>query len=427
MPIRRHCIRRYSQPSMALAAALLCSTATHAQGTDSFKIAFIDPLSGPFVSTGELMRDHVQYAVEDVNAKGGLFNGAKLQLLQFDSKLSAQESQAALQAAIDQGARVVVTGGSGSSVVAALVQAASRHNQRNPGKEVLVLNHSSIDPELTGKACSFWHFMFDANTAMRMQAIASYIKTQPGIRKVYLLNQDYAHGKQWAAYGRQMVSAARPDIQFTGEMLHPIGRVKDFAPYVAKIKETAADSVITGNWGQDLTLLLKSAADSGYDLRYFNHSAGGMPGTVTSFAQTRIGQLTWVAEWHPGQAGRPLADARAQEYKARMGKDFLAPRMDLVPRMLAAAMAKAQSTEPVKIALALEDLQMDTVVGPVRMRGKDHQLLLPQVVNTIAPVDGKLVKTGWEGTNYGFRTDAVYTPEQVELPTDCQMKRPGGR
>ena len=160
---------------------------------------------------------------------------------------------------------------------------------------------------------------------------------------------------------------------------------------------------------------------------YVKDSAGGMPGTVTSFAQTRIGQLTWVAEWHPGQAGRPLADARAQEYKARMGKDFLAPRMDLVPRMLADAMSKAQSTEPVKIALALEDLQMDTVVGPVRMRGKDHQLLLPQVVNTIAPVDGKLVKAGWEGTNYGFRTDAVYTPEQVELPTDCQMKRPGGR
>ena len=101
--------------------------------------------------------------------------------------------------------------------------------------------------------------------------------------------------------------------------------------------------------------------------------------------------------------------------------------MDLVPRMLAAAMAKAQSTEPVKIALAMEDLQMDTVVGPVRMRGKDHQLLLPQVVNTIAPADGKLVKAGWEGTNYGFRTDAVYTPEQVELPTDCQMKRPGSR
>lgn len=408
----------------ALAAAAACTAALSAQAAEPFKIAFIDPLSGPFVSTGELMRDHVQYAVDDVNAKGGLYNGDKLQLLQFDSKLSAQESQSALQAAIDQGARVVVTGGSGSSVVAALVQAASRYNQRNPGKEVLVLNHSSIDPDLTGRSCSFWHFMFDANTAMRMQAIANYIKTQPAIQKIYLLNQDYAHGKQWAHYGRDLVGKARPDIQFVGETLHPIGRVKDFAPYVAKIKEAGADSVITGNWGQDLALLLKSAADSGYNLRYFNHSAGGFPGTVTSISQTRIGQLTWVAEWHPGQADRPQADARARDYKARTGKDFLAPRMDLVPRMLAAAVAQAQSTEPVKIAKALEDLQMDTIVGPVKMRGKDHQLLLPQVVNTIAPVDGKLVKTGWEGTNYGFRTDAVYTPQQVELPTECQMKRP---
>lgn len=408
----------------ALAAAAACTAALSAQAAEPFKIAFIDPLSGPFVSTGELMRDHVQYAVDDVNAKGGLYNGDKLQLLQFDSKLSAQESQSALQAAIDQGARVVVTGGSGSSVVAALVQAASRYNQRNPGKEVLVLNHSSIDPDLTGRSCSFWHFMFDANTAMRMQAIANYIKTQPAIQKIYLLNQDYAHGKQWAHYGRDLVGKARPDIQFVGETLHPIGRVKDFAPYVAKIKEAGADSVITGNWGQDLALLLKSAADSGYNLRYFNHSAGGFPGTVTSISQTRIGQLTWVAEWHPGQADRPQADARARDYKARTGKDFLAPRMDLVPRMLAAAVAQARSTEPVKIAKALEDLQMDTIVGPVKMRGKDHQLLLPQVVNTIAPVDGKLVKTGWEGTNHGFRTDAVYTPQQVELPTECQMKRP---
>ncbi|MFD2754893.1 branched-chain amino acid ABC transporter substrate-binding protein [Comamonas terrae] len=408
----------------ALAAAAACTAALSAQAAEPFKIAFIDPLSGPFVSTGELMRDHVQYAVDDVNAKGGLYNGDKLQLLQFDSKLSAQESQSALQAAIDQGARVVVTGGSGSSVVAALVQAASRYNQRNPGKEVLVLNHSSIDPDLTGRSCSFWHFMFDANTAMRMQAIANYIKTQPAIQKIYLLNQDYAHGKQWAHYGRDLVGKARPDIQFVGETLHPIGRVKDFAPYVAKIKEAGADSVITGNWGQDLALLLKSAADSGYNLRYFNHSAGGFPGTVTSISQTRIGQLTWVAEWHPGQADRPQADARARDYKARTGKDFLAPRMDLVPRMLAAAVAQARSTEPVKIAKALEDLQIDTIVGPVKMRGKDHQLLLPQVVNTIAPVDGKLVKTGWEGTNYGFRTDAVYTPQQVELPTECQMKRP---
>ena len=408
--------------ALALAAALACGAA---QAQETYKLAYIDPLSGPFANVGELMLTHISYAVEDINAKGGALKGkVKLELIQLDSKLSAQESQSALQSAIDQGARAIVTGGSGSSVVAALVQAANRWNQRNPGKEVLVLNHSSIDPDLTGKACSFWHFQTEANTAMKMKAIANFIKKTPDIKKVYLLNQDYAHGRQWASYGRQLVNLARPDVQFVGETLHPIGRVKDFAPYVANVKAAGADSTITGNWGQDLTLLIKAAAEAGENQRFFNHSAGAMPGTVAAVAATRLGQLTWVAEWHPGQAGTPKVDALAKAYKARTGKEFLSPRMDLTPRLLVAAIDKAGSTESVKVARAMEDLVLDSSVGPVRMRGEDHQLLLPQVVNTIAPVDGKLVKQGWEGTNYGFRTDAVYSGNELAQGTECKMQRP---
>ena len=406
------------------AVALAAVLAANVQAQTTYKLAYIDPLSGPFANVGELMLAHTQFAVDDINAKGGVLGGTKLQLLQFDSKLSAQESQSALQAAIDQGAKAIVTGGSGSSVVTALVQSVARWNQRNPGKELLVLNHSSIDPEMTGKACSFWHFQTEANTAMKMKALANTIKKTPDVKKVYLLNQDYAHGKQWATYGRQLVGLARPDIQFVGEALHPIGRVKDFAPYLANIKQSGADSVITGNWGQDMTLLLKAAGDAGYNLRYYNHSAGSIPGTVLAVSQAKLGQLTWVAEWHPGQADTPRVDALAKAYKAKTGKDFLAPRIDLTPRMLAAAINKAGSTDTPMVASALEDLTFDSVVGPVRMRADDHQLLLPQVVNTIAPVDGKTVKVGWEGTNYGFRTDAVYTGNELAQGTDCKMVRP---
>ncbi|ADU39613.1 branched-chain amino acid ABC transporter substrate-binding protein [Variovorax paradoxus] len=416
-------LKKAPSARIALACLLCIAGAANAQ-QPTYKIAYIDPLSGPFANVGELMLMHTQYAIEDINAKGGVLGGTKLQLLQFDSKLSAQESQSALQAAIDQGAKAIVTGGSGSSVVTALVQSVARWNQRNPGKELIVLNHSSIDPEMTGKGCSFWHFQTEANTAMKMKALANYIKKTPDVKKVYLLNQDYAHGKQWASYGRQMVGLARPDVQFVGEALHPIGRVKDFAPYIANIRQSGADSVITGNWGQDMTLLLKAAGDAGYNLRYFNHSAGSVPGTVTAVSQAKTGQLTWVAEWHPGQADTPKADALAKAYKAKTGKDFLAPRIDMTPRLLALAINKAGSADTVKVARALEDLSFDSVVGTVRMRAEDHQLLLPQVVNTIAPVDGKAVKVGWEGTNYGFRTDAVYSGNELAQGTECKMVRP---
>ncbi len=406
-----------------LTAALAFAGPAVAQSAP-YKIAVIDPLSGPFAAVGDLMLQHVKFAVDDLNSKAASGGGRRFEVLPLDSKLSAQESQSALQSAIDQGAKVIMTGGSGSSVVAAIVQAAARWNQRNPGKEVIVFNHSSIDPDLTGKACSFWHFQTEANTAMKMKALANFIKKQPDIRKVYLLNQDYAHGKQWASYGRQLVGLARPDVQFVGEQLHAIGRVKDFAPYVAQIKQAGADSVITGNWGPDMTLLLKSAADAGMNLRYFNHSAGSFPGTVLAFSQAKAGQLTWVAEWHPGQDGTPKVDAIAKAYKAKTGKEFLAPRIDLTPRLLATALAKAGSDEPVKVARALEDLTFDSSVGPVRMRAEDHQLLLPQVVNTVAPVDGKAVKVGWEGTNYGFRTDASYGGNELAQGTECKMARP---
>ncbi|HSV51691.1 MAG TPA: branched-chain amino acid ABC transporter substrate-binding protein [Burkholderiaceae bacterium] len=418
---------RFTRCAMALAALAAAGGVAAQQAT--FKIAYIDPLSGPFANVGELMLSHVQHAVQDINAQGGVLKngkgpGVQLQLLQFDSKLSVQESQSALQAAIDQGARAIVTGGSGSSVVAGLVASAARHNERNPDKAVLVLNHSSIDPDLTGKACSFWHFQFEANTAMKMKAIANYIKKQADVKNVFLFNQDYAHGRQWAKYGQELVGLARPDVKFVGSDLHPIGRVKDFAPYVSKIKTTGADTLITGNWGQDMTLLLKAAGDAGYSLRYFNHSAGAVPGTVLAVSQSKVARLTWVAEWHPGQEGMPRVDALANSYKAKTGKEFLGPRLDMTARILAVAIDRAKSLEPVKIARAMEDLSFDSVVGPVRMRGEDHQLLLPQVVNTIAPVDGKTVKAGWEGTNWGFATDAVYTGNELAQGTECRMQRP---
>ena len=169
---------------LALACALAAGSAA---AEPTYKIAYINPLSGPFANVGELMLNHIQYAVDEINANGGMLGGTKFELLKFDSKPSAQESLLALQAAIDQGARVVLTGGSGSSVVATLVGAVNKHNERNPDARVLVLNHSSIDPDLTGKNCSFWHFQLEANTAMKMKAIANYIKTQAAIKKVYLL------------------------------------------------------------------------------------------------------------------------------------------------------------------------------------------------------------------------------------------------
>lgn len=159
---------RFARPlsALACAAALLGTPLAQAATPAPIKVAFIDQLSGPLANVGELFLANLKVAIDDANAQPqAVLNGARYELLTYDNKLSAQDSLSALQAAIDAGVKVIFTGGSGSSVVAALVDAATKNNERNPDKRVLVVNYASIDPDLTGAHCSFWHFATEANTA----------------------------------------------------------------------------------------------------------------------------------------------------------------------------------------------------------------------------------------------------------------------
>ena len=160
-------------------------------------------------------------------------------------------------------ASAIITQGNGSSVAGALSDFVTKYNERNPGKEVLYFNYAAVDPVLTNDKCSFWHFRWDANSDIKMEALTNYMKDAPDIKKVYLINQDYSFGQSVRTAAKTMLGAKRPDIQIVGDELHPLLKITDFAPYIAKIKASGADSVITGNWGQDFALLLKAAADAG--------------------------------------------------------------------------------------------------------------------------------------------------------------------
>ena len=249
--------------------ALAASTALAAPM--SLKIAFVDPLSGGGASTGEAGLKTFQYRAEQLNAKNP---DLKLEVTGYDNKLNPQESLVQLQKAIDSGARVVVQG-NGSSVGAAIIDFVGKYNDRNPGKEIIYLNYAAVDPALTNAKCSYWHFRFDANSDIKMQALTNYIKGKPEVKKVYLINQDYSFGQAVRAAARTMLKEKRPDIQIVGDEVAPLQKVNDFSPYIAKIKASGADTVITGNWAQDMALLLKAAGDAGLQANFYTYYGGG--------------------------------------------------------------------------------------------------------------------------------------------------------
>ena len=403
---------------LALAASLaLAVAAAHAQKGETVKLAYIDALSGLMGPIGQNQVKSFQFYAEKFNKSNPA--GVKFELVTFDNKLSPAETLNHLKAAADQGIRYVMQG-NGSSVALALSDAVAKHNERNPGKEIVYLNYSAVDPDLTNSKCNYWHFRFDADTSMKMEAMGSYIQGLSDVKKVYLLNQNYAHGHQVAKYAKEILGRRRPDIQFVGEDLHPLAQVRDFAPYVAKIKASGADSVITGNWGSDLTLLIKAANEAGLNAKFFTYYTG-VSGTPTALGQTGAGRVFQVAYNHYNMGGEMQKDMDA--YRAKFKDDFYTGAIIHIYATLTSAMAKAKSTDPVKVAAAMEGLSVKSFNGEVQMRKTDHQLQQPLYVSVWQKADAKYPYSP-ENTGMTLVPVKEYPAYVASTPTSCQMKRP---
>ncbi|EGI78159.1 branched-chain amino acid ABC transporter substrate-binding protein [Hylemonella gracilis] len=403
--------------------------AAQASAAQPVRIAMIEGLSGPLGNAGEAVHRNLVWAIERVNARGGL----QLDLRRYDSKGQTEEALAALRAAIDDGARFIMQGNS-SSVAAALIDAIDKHNERDPARRVLFLNYSAVDPILTNEKCSFWHFRFDAHADMRMAALMRVLQEDRTVRSVYLIGQDYSFGQAVLREARRQLGALRPDIQIVGEELHPIGRVKDFLPYAQKIKARTAEvrgtsAVITGNWGNDLTLLIKAAREAGYDGKFYTFYGNAL-GAPAALGAAGVGQVVAVADWLPNVPGAQ-SEVFYRAFRERFPRpedDYVHMRMQLMMETLAQAIQKAGSTDATAVARALEQADVTLSGQRGRMRAGDHQFQQPLVVGVMARQAGDGEKDGVkfdvEGSGYGFRVIRQLKAEQAEQPTTCQMVRP---
>ncbi len=433
------------------AALFVTQAAAAGQPAEPVRLALIEGMSGPFADAGAAVERNLRFGVERVNARGGveLADGRHpLELVVLDSHGSVDEALVQQRAAADRHIAFVLQGNS-SAVAAALIAAIDKHNAREPDNRELFLNYSADDPALTGAACSFWHFRFDAHAGMRMNALASVIASDRSVKKVYLLNQDYSFGRDVSALAREALAIRRPDIAIVGDEFHPIGRVKDFAPYIAKIRASGADAVVTGNWGNDLTLLVKAAREQGFGGKFYTFYGNSL-GAPAALGDAGVGRVLAVADWHPNagatRAGSDgarahLAAPSAQPdvkaaaasnayyaaFRARFPAardDYPVLRMEILVEMLADAVSRARTTEAAAVAKALEGMRYDNGFQQVAMRAEDHQLIQPLYVIEMDRAGTPAVRFDNEGSGYGFRTVLALSPRETAEPSVCTMKRP---
>ena len=393
----------------------------------SIKLALVESLSGPFANTGEAVFRNLLWATERVNMRRGvrLSDGHhRLVVERFDSKGQNEEALSALRAAIDSGARIIMQGNS-SATAAALVDAIDKHNSRDPSRQVLFLNYSAVDPALTNERCSFWHFRFDAHADMRMAALMEVIKDDKAVQSAYLIGQDYSFGQAVLREARRQLAAQRPDVRIVGDELHPVGRVKDFAPYAAKIQQSGAQAVITGNWGNDLMLLVKAAREVGYEGRFYTFYGNAL-GAPAALGETGVGKVLAVADWLPNV---PTAGSRAfyGEFRKRFPKpedDYVHMRMQLMIEALAQSLEKAGTSDAQAVAQAMEHASVQMAGRSGQMRAADHQFQQALVVGMMDKKGSPGVDFDVEGSGYGFRVVREVAATKAEMPTSCKMVRP---
>ncbi|MBC7718253.1 MAG: branched-chain amino acid ABC transporter substrate-binding protein [Chitinophagaceae bacterium] len=403
---------------VAIGVALACSGAAWAQKGETVKIAMIEGLSGPFGNVGQNQLKSWQFVAEALSGSKNAA-GVKFEIVGMDSKGSPQEALNTFKAAVDQGFRYI-TQGNGSGAALALTDAVAKHNERNPGKEVVYLNYAAVDPALTNEKCNYWHFRLDADTSQKMEALTSFMKDQPNVKKVYLLNQNYSHGQQVAKYFKEGMARKRPDSTIVGDDLVPLGQVKDFAPYVAKIKQSGADTIVTGNWGADLTLFVKALNDAGLKLPLYTYYAAvsGTPTVLATGGESEVYQISYGHSNYTGTIGKLTED-----YQKKFGDDFYTLSIYNGIILMTDAMAKAKSTDSVKVAAAMVGMRFKGFNGDSEMRKSDNQMQQGLYISKWQKVDKKNPYSV-EKTGYTFAPVKYIEAYVASTPTSCQMKRP---
>ena len=389
------------------------------------KIAAIEPLSGPYAAVGKDLIDHIKFSASEINKNGGI-NGRMIEIVPMDNAMKAEKTTELLRKAIDDGIRFITQGG-GSSHALNIIKQLEKYNSRNPGKEVLFLNHSAVTTSFTNEDCTFFHFRFDSNVDMKVAGLVSHMSRDNSVKKVYLFNQNYVYGQTFRNTASRLLEKNAPNIEIVGdELIQPFGKVQDFNPYITKIKLSGADTVLTGNWGPDAYRFVNALKDAGLKVKLFGIYISAPSGMAAMDKNLLFNDVVVVKEFNPTN---PNAPAWYKKYE----KDIIestgmtpdGDRFRFMLEMFKSAAEKANSFEPVDIAYALEGIEGRSVDGgKIYMRKEDHQVHFDMQALLVAKRTSQPIIYRNKDFDMSYISVGNIPVNDITLETSCSMKRP---
>lgn len=234
---------------------------------DTIKIAVVASYSGPAAVVGQIYFIAVQWAAHDINKRGGIMVDGKKKLVEVikanHASQPAETKKVAERMALQEKVHVL-WGTDGSHLMKVINQVADKY-------KVIAHTTAALSDELyDAQNFSRYSFMTSFSTEQIGRAAAYYYgKIRKKEKKFYILGQDYLFGHSLADGFKVGLKEYYPDAQLIGEDYHPLF-MKDFAPYLEKIKASGAEVIFTGDWIPDAENLLVQARQMGIKLPFAN-------------------------------------------------------------------------------------------------------------------------------------------------------------
>ena len=360
--------RTILKSSAVIAAAQITSPfIIKARGETPVRIGLVDPFTGVYAAIAQNEVVGAKYAVEQINAKGGIM-GRPIELLVEDSANDVGTGVQKTRKLIERDQVSFIIGDVNSGIAIAMAQVTSE-------KKVLHIVSGGHTDVVTGSNCSWNVFRVCNSTTMDANAIADTLIEKFG-KKWYFLTPDYAYGHSVQASFEKVLKAAGGS---SAGSLVPLG-TPDYSSYLIQAKAYNPQVLINVMGGGDQVASLKQFVQFGLDKQM---AVGGTLFELESIRAVpeaaRIGW--WTMEWWWNQPDNPHIKSFVADVKKAAGQTPTARHwFGYASVQSFALVANQQKTiDGLKLAHALEGFKLPPEValqpGAPAYRAGDHELM----------------------------------------------------
>ena len=365
----------------ALVGATMVSTAlaVAAYAADPLKIGVPTDLSGTYATLGEEVMRAVRFATDEANAAGGVAGQHKVEFKSYDTEAKPDLARRQSEKLVSEGYPILtglIASGEGLAIAPLMERWGSIY--------ISTINKAD---ELTGANCVPRVFRVNTQSLMDAATVKPWVAGRQE-KKWAVVAVDIAWGRGSGDLFVKAVKSLGKDI--TAELYTP-ANTNDFAPYIEQVKKSGAEGLWVVLAGRDAINFAQQAKQFGLTdaitvagvsfttdgtVKTLGEAAKGVYGIInySSTLDTPVNQKfvkAWVAKY-----GTPPTNFEGETY--------------LGMQVLFQAVAAAKSVKPDDIAKAISGREFDTIMGKLKVRAEDRQLLKPNYFGVVELVDGTL-------------------------------------